>query len=270
MNNRPWNSEPWNNRPWNNGSWNNRPGRFHLLDLLYPPRCPICDGVLRFPEHGCCGDCVERLPRIQGAVCMRCGCEVAEEEEYCRECRTQKHYFDRGAAAFTYTGALRHSVYRMKGMNRRDYIPFFAEEMVQALSRYLGVWRPELVLPVPMHPKRYRRRGYNQSELLALQIGRLTGIPVRKDLLRCTKLLPPQKELNGRERRKNLRGCFEVREPFPKVERVLLADDVYTTGSTMDEISRVLKERGVQSVYFVVLCTGKGKKGGMHGTKTVL
>ncbi len=276
-----------------------------LAELLYPRRCPICDEILDRPwkfksaaKRGtnragektapekrtdalpgisissgsrCCPACERSLPRIRGSVCMKCGRPVGDErQEYCEDCRKQGHFYDRGAAAFTYTGALRHSVYRMKSANRRDYIPFFAESMAEVLARYLGNWRPEVILPVPMYPRKRRRRGYNQSELLAEEIGRLTGLPVEKNRLYCTRMTREQKNLGREERLSNLRGSFAVREDLPAVRRVLLIDDVYTTGSTVDEISRVLRKNGVQFIFFVVLCTGKGKKGGMHKGKSVI
>lgn len=253
-----------------------------LLDLLYPPRCPICDEVLGrawgntaskgMPACGparkiapqkrrCCPNCAPVLPRVGEAACMRCGKPLADEgREYCEACMTQRHFFDQGVAAFVYTGPLRHSVYRMKAANRRDYIPFYAEEMTRALERFLPRWRPEIIIPVPMHPRKRRRRGYNQSELLAMEIGKNTGVPVETGLLRCVRFVHSQKELDRQERLKNLRGSFAACGIFPSVSRVLLVDDVYTTGSTMDEISRILREQGVLEIYFVVLCTGKGKK----------
>lgn len=253
-----------------------------LAELLYPPRCPLCDRLLDGTwegarqkskaageraggrmslKHGCCPSCEKSLPWVGEPACMKCGRPVGEEgREYCEECISQEHFYDRGVAAFTYTGMLRHSVYRMKSSNRRDYIPFFAESMVRVLARQLPRWKPEVILSVPMHPKRRRRRGYNQSELLAEELSRLTGIPSGKDLLYCTRLTDSQKTLSRRERLTNLRGSFAVRGDFPAFRRVLLVDDVYTTGSTMDEISRVLKKSGVEFVFFVVLCTVKGKK----------
>lgn len=192
---------------------------------------------------------------------MKCGRPIGDEgQEYCEDCAVQKHFFDRGVAAFTYTGAMRHSVYRMKAANRRDYLPFYAESMSRALLPYLGRWRPEVIVPVPMHPRKRRLRGYNQSELLAEEIGKITGIPMISDLLCCTRLVPSQKALDRQERLRNLRGSFSLNRAATGISRVLLVDDVYTTGSTMDELSRVLRAGGVQTIFFVVLCTGKGKK----------
>ena len=109
-------------------------------------------------------------------------------------------------------------------------------------------------------PKEKRCRGYNQAELLAEEISRLTGIRAEKNVLRCTRMHSEQKMLSRKDRRKNLKGCFAVSEECQKqFARVLLVDDVYTTGSTLDEIADVLKRAGVKQIFFVVLCIGKGK-----------
>ncbi len=236
-------------------------GRTVLLDFLYPPRCPVCDGILKTSLQRCCDDCRKSLPWIHGVVCMKCGKPVGDEtQEYCSDCRKTKHFFDQGTAPFTYSGGIRRSVYRMKFENRRDYLDFYAESMSAACAGYLERWRPDLILPVPMHRSRRRKRGYNQSELLAERISRLTGIPCDCEVLRCIRKTSAQKSLGRRERLRNLQGSFEVCGMFREGARILVVDDVYTTGSTMDEISRVLKNAGVRYVYFVVLCTGKGKK----------
>lgn len=232
-----------------------------ILRLLYPPRCPICDALMGLTEHGCCDSCAAGLPWVSGPKCMKCGRQLADDRvEYCGDCRKSAHFFDEGAAAFTYSGGIRDSVYRMKFQNRRDYLPFYAEAMERVLRAYLQRWQPEIILPVPMHPRKRRLRGYNQSELLAKELSRLTGIPMAGDVLRCVRLTSDQKKLDRRARRKNLRGSFAVAGHFSGFRRVLLVDDVYTTGSTVDELGRVLKLCGVQRVYFIVLCTGKEKR----------
>lgn len=238
-----------------------RPAGNYILRLLYPPRCPVCDALMGIKEYGCCQRCSDILPWVSGAKCMKCGRQLGDSRrEYCDDCRKVRHFFDEGAAVFTYAGRIRDSVYRMKFQNRRDYIPFFAGTMVQVLAGHLVQWRPEVILPVPMHIHKRRRRGYNQSELLAEEVARLTGIPLKKDVLRCVRLTKDQKKLDRCARRKNLHGSFAVGERSLGFRRVLLVDDVYTTGSTVDELSRELKRHGVQQVYFVVLCIGKEKK----------
>lgn len=191
---------------------------------------------------------------------MKCGKPVGEPElEYCPDCQKTQHIFDQGAAVFTYSGCMPGSLYRLKAANRRDYITFFASAMAVKGRKWLSRWQPQLILPVPMHPQKRAARGYNQSELLARQLSEKTGIPYEPHLLACVKKTKGQKTLGQKERRKNLRGSFQVIGRIKKLERVLVVDDVYTTGSTMDEIARTLKAAGVGRVYFLVLCTGKGK-----------
>ncbi|MCD8348427.1 MAG: double zinc ribbon domain-containing protein [Lachnospiraceae bacterium] len=216
-----------------------------------------------------CEDCRGKLPWVSEPACMKCGKPVGSpEREFCEDCERTLHLFDQGRAAFTYSGSMRKSVYRMKFQNRRDYLDFYAEAMVYAGERHLCFWRPEVIVPVPMHWKKRAARGYNQSELLAVRISRLTGIPCERKLLRCVRYTGDQKELGRNERLRNLRGSFEVCSPN-RLNRILLVDDVYTTGSTMDEAARALRAAGARQLFFLVLCTGKGKKS-LHDTKSVL
>lgn len=240
--------------------WIRRAGAV-ALDLLYPPRCAVCDGLLRKGEDGCCADCRAALPWVREPACMKCGKPVADfRQEYCDDCARTRHFFARGVAAFTYTGAMRQSVHRLKSGNRRDALDFYAAAMVQALEPHLAAWQPQMLIPVPMYRRKQVQRGYNQAELLARRIGGRVGIPVETGLVRCTRRHAPQKTLGREARMRNLRGCFAVTRRIETGCRLLLVDDVYTTGSTVDELARVLREAGAGAVYFLVLCTGKGKK----------
>lgn len=233
-----------------------------MADLLYPKRCPFCDEILYREEKmgGCCSKCRTKLPWVTGSVCMKCGKPVKFlEQEYCADCQSQRHVFDQGMAAFTYSGCMPGSIYRMKFSNRRDYLDFYADAMTAACRKKFHRWQPEVIVPVPMHPLKRGARGYNQSELLAKKISSQTGIPADMKMLQCIRKTKVQKSLDKRERQKNLRGSFVVKQRPAGIKRVLVIDDVYTTGSTMDEIARILKEAGVMHVYFCVLCTGKGK-----------
>lgn len=230
-----------------------------LLDLFYPPRCPICDRILKRKEGLCCAACEKKLPWILEPTCMKCGKMIErEEDEYCGDCRTYAHVFDRGTAAFAYIGALRHSVYRMKAENRRDYLDFYADAMTRALKPYLARWQPERIIGVPMHWQKKWKRGYNQSELLAEKIAKKTGIRLERSWVFCCKKTKAQKMLGRKEREKNLSGCFALKQKQISARSVLIVDDIYTTGSTVDELAGVLKSAGVEHVYFVVLCIGKG------------
>lgn len=231
-----------------------------LLDLFYPPRCPICDSILEKEENYCCRTCFQNLPWVGREYCMKCGKPVAgDTQEFCPDCLKYKHYYDQGTAPFVYTGQLRHSIYRMKHENRRDYLDFYAWAMAAACRRFLRIWMPDLIVSVPMYKKRKRKRGYNQSDLLGKKISQILGIPYNAECLVCTRKNSEQKMLNRQERMQNLKGSFSIKQKVTGVENVLVVDDVYTTGSTIDEISRILKAAGIKRVFFVVLCTGKGK-----------
>lgn len=183
------------------------------------------------------------------------------EQEYCRDCKSQSHVFTEGTAAFTYSGGLPDAVYRLKYQNRRDYRYFFAQAMAKCCGSKIRRWNPQVILPVPIHWRKRGRRGFNQSDLLAEELGKALKIPVQKDLLWCRRMTAAQKTLDRKERQQNLRGSFALKHPVPGIRRVLIVDDIYTTGSTMDEIARVLKAAGVAEVYFAVLCTGQGDAG---------
>ena len=115
-----------------------------------------------------------------------------------------------------------------------------------------------MILPVPLHRKRRRQRGYNQAGIIAEEIGRQMGIPVLGNLLvRCVDTRP-QKELNDKERKNNLKNAFKIVQNNVQLKRILLVDDIFTTGSTMDGAAEVLKEAGASDVYFVSVSIGRG------------
>lgn len=225
-----------------------------ILKLLYPPRCPVCDKIWADPEKLCCPSCAPNLPWVRGAVCLKCGKPVEKDAEYCRDCRVQKHQYTQGTAAFTYAGGLPDAVYRMKYQNRRDYLEFFTDSIIAACGQKIRRWNPQMILYVPMHWRRQGMRGFNQSELLAEHLGRKTGIPVEKGVLKCVRKTKAQKTLGRAERQKNLKGSFQVAAQLKNVRSVLVVDDIYTTGSTMDEIAGTLRQAGVVEVYFAVIC----------------
>ena len=224
-----------------------------VLGILYPPRCPLCDRIIPVGRERVCGECREELPWIIQPYCLKCGKPLdRSEKEFCEACLAHPHDFTQGLAAFRYAGKMRDSVQRMKFSNRREYLDFYAEAMVWRAGKWLALWKPQTIIPVPMHWIKKNRRGFNQSELLAKRIGKLTGIPVLSHAVRKMKNTKDQKGLSGQERRTNLKNVFEVKEELSGVQSVLVVDDVYTTGSTMDEISRTLKRAGVKNVFFLV------------------
>lgn len=222
------------------------------LNLVFPMRCPVCDRPAPYPEL-ICPACRKRLVLVGEPRCLKCGKHIGDEgEEYCKGCRCAVHRFEQGRGLFVYRSAAM-SIYRFKYAGRREYACFYAEQIVKNLGRTMYGWKPDALVPVPIHASRRRERGYNQAEVLAREIGKRTGIPVRSDLLRRVKKTLPQKLLDNAGRQNNLKRAFKISGNDVKLERVILVDDIYTTGSTVDACAEELKRAGVKKVYFITV-----------------
>lgn len=233
-----------------------------VMDLLYPPVCPVCGGVLgkmKQDSPAVCPECRKRLPYIGKVHCMKCGKELADEqEEYCGDCQRLKHCFDQSAAAFSYSEDIKQSVYRFKYQNKRTYADWYAQAVEQVCGGQIMRWAPQVIIPVPLHRSRQKKRGYNQAGLLADTLGKRMNIPVDTACLQRVERTRPMKQLGDEERIKNLENAFNITSNSVKYNKVLLVDDIYTTGATLDACARVLKEHGAGRVYAVCLCIGKG------------
>lgn len=226
------------------------------LDLVFPARCPVCDEVTPFPEL-ICPACRNVFEPVREPRCQKCGKYIRDEkEEYCRGCRLVMHEFDRGMGVFTYQSMTR-SMYRFKYASRREYARFYGEEIISRLGRLIRIWKPDALVPVPIHYTRKRERGYNQAEVLAKVIGRKMGIPVKSRLLKRVKKTLPQKLLGDAERQNNLKKAFKIDRNDVKLKTVIIIDDIYTTGSTIDACAAVLKGAGVKKVYFITVAIGR-------------
>ena len=227
------------------------------LRLLYPRRCPLCGELLQKSELSVCEVCRPQVRLIQEPCCMKCGKPIQrEEQEYCSDCRAVYRAFTRGRAAFTYTGKIKKSILDLKHRNRRRNAEFFSGAMAVLLKRYLKDWKIDVIGPIPLHKRKRRYRGFNQAELLAKPLGEFFGIPVIPDLLRKTVETKAQKELDRKSRQKNLKKAFKIGPYDVKLKRVLLVDDIFTTGSTIDAAASILKEAGAAEVYFLTACIG--------------
>ena len=224
--------------------------------LLFPLRCPVCDDIAPFGEK-ICPECAGKLELLMQPYCMKCGKKLQEEGELCGDCRQIRHTFIRGRALYEYE-SVRASVYRMKYSGRQEYADFFGEEMAYYLGNFIREAKPDALLPIPLHRKRYNRRGYNQAALLARILGEELGIPVEEKYLLRTKDTVPLKLLNPTERQNNLKKAFNIVQNDVELKSVMIVDDIYTTGSTVDEAARTLRESGVERVFFVALACGAG------------
>jgi len=231
-----------------------------LAAVLLPADCLVCGAHLP-AEHdgGVCLRCWRTFRRHEGPCCRRCGDPVFAFEHrsppanfQCEQCRLRPRSFQRCRSAGLFEGAFREAIHRVK----------FDGEAV--LGRSLGRWlarslpgeaaESDLVAPVPLHPRRIRERGFNQSELLSYAVAAAAGLSHSPRLLRKTTPTRSQTGLGREDRRRNLRGTFSVSPGEAlKGKRVLLVDDIYTTGCTVEECARVLRRAGVRAVRVVTL-----------------
>lgn len=223
-----------------------------MIKILYPERCIICDGVLALSEKGVCGRCLPTLKLIRDPVCMRCGRPISSGTEYCEECEGRKHEFSGGRFSFSYEQAAA-GIYRFKYMNRMRYARGYAGILCRELEVWLKAVSPDALIPVPLHKKRLIARGYNQAKLLADEVSKLTGIPVRDKCVARVKNTVPQKTFDRKHRLNNLKNAFIVRENVVKLDTVIVVDDIFTTGSTIDSLAEVLKAAGVRRVFFLTV-----------------
>ena len=187
---------------------------------------------------------------------MKCGKPVKMEEEYCVACREGGHYFTEGRSIFPYGEIWRQSLIRFKYYGCREYGDFYAKAMSVYGRRYLERWKPQLIVPVPLHPAKKRMRGFNQAAYLAERLSCYTGIPWTDSLVLKIRNTRSQKKLDALQRRNNLRKAYEVTHKLDDIS-ILVVDDVYTTGSTMDAMAICLTEAGAQAVYFLTVCAGR-------------
>lgn len=233
-----------------------------VFQLLYPKRCPVCEQI---PPAGqdICPACYGRLSFIQQPYCYSCGKPLSSlEEEFCFDCKKQKKSFTRGFSLAVYNEAARHSLSAIKYHNRRQLIPFYVKETVSRYGSLFLSFHFDAILSVPIHKKRHKKRGFNQAALFASSLGKALHIPVYNEVLIRTINTLPQKTLSPEKRLENLEKAFSLHpelkdHPLP-FHRVLLVDDIYTTGATMEALTRLLKKAGVKEVYIFSICIGQG------------
>ena len=229
-----------------------------LTDLLYPRRCPVCDRAVAPFGSLICASCVKKPVYIKAPYCMKCGKELEEEEtEYCGDCMRGRHLFDRGRALFAYK-SMSDSIYRFKYRGRQEYAAYYAACMARRMGDWILRCKPDALVPVPVHASKRRSRGYNQAEVLARELGAILHIPVEAGLIRRIRKTAPMKDLSAAERQNNLKRAFKICRNDVKLSTIIIIDDIYTTGSTIDAMSYELRRAGVKRIYFASLAIGRG------------
>ena len=158
-----------------------------------------------------------------------------------------------------YAEPVKSGILEFKYAGKRNKAAFFARELVKRRGREIMEVSPEVLIPVPIHKSRMKKRGYNQALLLAKELSRYTGIPVDDNILkRVTKTLP-QKKLGNAERQNNIKSAFISTSKIVKYKKVMLVDDIYTSGATIEACTGVLMQKGVSEVYYTSICIGRSR-----------
>ncbi len=174
------------------------------------------------------------------------------------DCQAIPKSYQRGYPVFEYTEAIKNALYDFKYKNQRDYAVFFANCMYRYYGVQLKKFMVDGLVPVPVHARNKRARGYNQAELLAGELAERLQVPVYPHYLIRRENTSPQKDLNQAARMKNLKNAFKIGRNKIKLRRILLVDDIYTSGATIEACTRTLLLSGAEEVYYTSVAIGQG------------
>ena len=233
-----------------------------VVNAVLPPACPVCGRPAPFAAGrrvDICPECMQKVSYVDEPFCLKCGKPVqSDEAEYCNDCSRHVHVYDQACSVYEYSKDVKNSIYRFKYHNKQEYAGVYAKQMADRCGMMIRRWSPDVIIPVPIHISRLKMRGYNQAGLIAEALGRIIGIPIDEEALVRVIKTAPMKELSNRERVKNLQNAFQADEKVVRYKKVLIVDDIYTTGATFDACAAVLKQAGVREVYGISLCVGDG------------
>ncbi len=217
-----------------------------IQDCVYPPTCLLCgdDGA---NQLNLCESCYSSLPFYSGG-CSLCAApmpSMLENSTICGECQLRPPDFQFTHASFAYQEPIRHLIHRLKFSAQYTNARLLGTLMARQLQNMNN--KPELLIPAPLHPKRYRQRGYNQTIELTRHLSKLLSIPYTVNSCQRIRDNIPQSELGAKQRRRNLHRTFSVPNKPPK-QSIAIVDDVMTTGSTVRAIAKAYKKQGIQKI----------------------
>lgn len=229
-----------------------------VSDIIFPPRCLGCADILH-PHRGqlFCPACKEKVKFITGSLCPVCGTTFSDSpaaSHLCGNCMENKTYFSCARAVVSYETIILDAIHQFKYGNNISVGARLASFMADFSFPDVDFTGYSLIIPVPLHIKRLRQRGFNQSLILARALAKKWQIPVNFSLLKRHKFTETQTGLHKAERNKNIKGAFEVGDKkIIAGKNVILVDDVYTTGATINECARILTKAGAKKVAVLTL-----------------
>jgi len=236
-----------------------------VVNFIFSANCRICNKPLSsLKEKYICKECFSKIDFIIPPYCDKCGKVLLEsfseiEKPLCTECQTIKRYFYKARVVGVYEGTLRESIHIFKFEKKISMHKPLGDLLVNYLKTHQKelIEETDFIIPVPLHRKRLRARGFNQAQILCMYIGKYFNLPLNLDLKRI-KFTTPQVNLRREERLQNIKGAFEVKKPSGVVDKnLLLVDDVFTTGATVNECSKVLIKAGAKKVFVLTLARGR-------------
>ena len=235
----------------------------NIKKFIFPSRCVLCDKLLPYGDKlenvYLCDDCKDKLEFIKEPTCKKCGAMIDNADElYCIRCKNDllKNY-EYGFGLLRYNDYVKESLHRIKYNGRKEYIDFYGKCIARKyVNKFIEI-EPDYLVPVPIHKSRLVKRNYNQSEELANSISdelKRLGVQIRvnNDIIFRTKNTKVLNKLDNIDRREELRDAFYT-EDLSNIEKVVIIDDIYTTGTTIDLMSKSLKNAGIKEVYFAVI-----------------
>jgi len=228
------------------------------MDIIFPPHCRICGEI---GSSILCRKCIESFQPLVPPLCEICSAPVDREEELtiCSRCRDFRPSYDRAWSLFVYDGALKKAVldFKYNGVSRLHNI--FGELIFERLKRELKGTEIDAVVAVPLHPSREKSRGYNQALLLARSSASMISLPVLESELVRVRHTDSLSDLGRKERYSSLEGVFSLQKKISLTgKKILLVDDIITTGATFHQCSRILKEGGASHVYGITVARTLG------------
>ena len=221
------------------------------LLLIYPPTCAGCTRAFN-SDKPFCPDCFSALDLISDPYCPLCGIPFGAKttiSHLCGDCLGSHHRFDRARSTGIYQGLIREVINRFKYGGQTFLVRPLARMLMGPAEELIRLHRIDMIVPVPLHYRRLRQRGFNQASLLARRLGSLLRIPVDYSSLRRTRWTEPQIGLSRNQRAANVKGAFSLKAMEKvKGKGVLLLDDVLTTGETVNQCARVLQDGGAREV----------------------
>lgn len=227
------------------------------IKIIFPvkPFCIICNKKILADRNRVCSVCEENIVKITPPICRKCGRQLKNDtKDICNDCSNTKHYFIEARAFGHYEGILRKLIYQFKYRGQKDLALFLGVKMFSVLET-LSWPAIDFIVPVPLHRSRLKERGYNQALLLAKVLNKNTGIPISEELIRA-KATEHQTILTRSYRQRNLANAFAIRRNKFCNKTILLIDDVYTTGTTVNECSKTLKKAGAKEIYVLTCARG--------------